>query len=934
MKKFLLALLLLPLALYGAAGDIKFAVKSSNNVSWLDVILAKQNNALFGTDGSGVPIIVTPGTGLTLVSGVLSSSGGGTSTNTVAASIAALKAISVSSLITGYGVQVMGYYANGDGGGGVFYYNSSSSASDNGGTIIQPTAGSGRWIRSYSDVINARWFGAKGDGISNDTTKIQAAIDQAATGDALTAPRGVVVYVPTGNYNFTVLTLRRGTIIMGDGSDLSILQKTSTTSLGLSFDSTGLTPGGIQDRITIQRLTVAQIGAATAGAGISVNSVSSYAQAVIEDVHVQNTYVGIALFDTINTWLKNTEVFYSITDGFLLTGQHYKLTATDCYASTNGIGGTGNGFNFTGGRYCVLTGCGSDNNPNAGYKLTSCVSVALRDSGAEGNQYGAYLDVCLGSFVQDFYAVITAPSINAVYLNNCTNTDLDGISSSINLGTNATYQVVTASGTGNRYRAGYIANAWPSGTAASGYSSGSFLLTEANTQTTLATTLLATGEIITNSNFKYAGATAGALNFISSSASTQTHAIQSFYNNGANYAPLNIVGGTTTFNISGTNIGAFSSSGLGLIASSYLNFGPTAGSTGYGIRDNGGTMEVKNSGGAWASIGGGGSGTVTTSGSPASGQAAEFTSSTAITGVSVTGTGSYAKSITPTFGTSIKFTNATSGTITLQPVTGALGTPTVSIPATTGTMGVTTGTLTNGNLASFDSSGRLQDSGGTTIPTVTISAGAGDVGKIQVLNASGLHDVSTLVALTGDITKPAGSAATTLATVNSNVGSFTAANITVNAKGLVTAASNGSGGSAIDNISGQSVLGSSYTITADSTFENTGLSVSIPSAGTYLISFNVREQTLMTTGQGYIQLRLFDVTNSAAIANSDRMTYITTTLASNQQAESAYSAIITTAGAITLRLEAERNVLSGSWSSANITSDTAGYTTLSYVKLQ
>lgn len=52
-----------------------------------------------------------------------------------------------------------------------------------------------------------------------------------------------------------------------------------------------------------------------------------------------------------------------------------------------------------------------------------------------------------------------------------------------------------------------------------------------------------------------------------------------------------------------------------------------------------------------------------------------------------------------------------------------------------------------------------------------------------------------ITALTGDITASGpGSSAATLATVNSNVGSFTSANITVNAKGLITAASNGSGG--------------------------------------------------------------------------------------------------------------------------------------------
>lgn len=49
-----------------------------------------------------------------------------------------------------------------------------------------------------------------------------------------------------------------------------------------------------------------------------------------------------------------------------------------------------------------------------------------------------------------------------------------------------------------------------------------------------------------------------------------------------------------------------------------------------------------------------------------------------------------------------------------------------------------------------------------------------------------------ITALTGDVTASGpGSAAATLATVNSNVGSFTNASITVNGKGLITAASNG-----------------------------------------------------------------------------------------------------------------------------------------------
>lgn len=58
-------------------------------------------------------------------------------------------------------VIVGAFKAPNDGGGGVFYWDPTSSAGDNGGTIVVPTGSTqGRWVRQYSEAIDANWFGA------------------------------------------------------------------------------------------------------------------------------------------------------------------------------------------------------------------------------------------------------------------------------------------------------------------------------------------------------------------------------------------------------------------------------------------------------------------------------------------------------------------------------------------------------------------------------------------------------------------------------------------------------------------------------------------------------------------------------------------------------------------------------------------------------
>jgi hypothetical protein len=99
------------------------------------------------------------------------------------------------------------------------------------------------------------------------------------------------------------------------------------------------------------------------------------------------------------------------------------------------------------------------------------------------------------------------------------------------------------------------------------------------------------------------------------------------------------------------------------------------------------------------------------------------------------------------------------------------------------------GTLTGATLAANVLASSL-----TSVGTLTGgSTGAGFTVALSVATITGTLAAARMPALTGDITSTVGTVATTLATVNSNIGTFgsatQASSITVNAKGLVTAAS-------------------------------------------------------------------------------------------------------------------------------------------------
>ncbi len=127
-----------------------------------------------------------------------------------------LKAIEVSGLEDGAVAIVTGYYSDGDGGGGNFYFAEGSASPDNGGTTIAPDAGTGRWKRLYTGPIYSKWFGAVGDGVTDDFVALQNLIFTAAGSRAIITPG----YYRTSD---TLEILNSGAELEGFGLDQTVI---------------------------------------------------------------------------------------------------------------------------------------------------------------------------------------------------------------------------------------------------------------------------------------------------------------------------------------------------------------------------------------------------------------------------------------------------------------------------------------------------------------------------------------------------------------------------------------------------------------------------------------------------------------------------------------------------------------------------------------
>jgi len=134
--------------------------------------------------------------------------------------------------------------------------------------------------------INVLDYGATGDGVTNDTTALQAAITVATTNKR-------TLYVPAGTYLYSALTIASGITILGDGNS-SILKKTTTNLDGITVTTTS--------PITVENIAFTAVASQTDKALMLINpATGENALSTFRNVTFSGFYIGLQ-FLRAATW--------------------------------------------------------------------------------------------------------------------------------------------------------------------------------------------------------------------------------------------------------------------------------------------------------------------------------------------------------------------------------------------------------------------------------------------------------------------------------------------------------------------------------------------------------------------------------------------------------------------------------------------------------
>ncbi len=215
-------------------------------------------------------------------------------------------ALSVGPLDEGRSIFITSY----DGGHFVIEYNSTTGtyADDGGsycGTQFIPTGGDGTlgFVRKYNGAVNVVWFGATGDGVTDDT-------DSVANGITFSANNSIPLYFPRGTYLIDQTTILSNVYIIGEGKYLSELKLRTDTGnrllVGDGVSNVTIKDIGLNTQATLW---------STLRTTIDFNSTTSGSNINIIDIYIPgSTSAGIVVDNTTNVFIRKN-VINACVDG-------------------------------------------------------------------------------------------------------------------------------------------------------------------------------------------------------------------------------------------------------------------------------------------------------------------------------------------------------------------------------------------------------------------------------------------------------------------------------------------------------------------------------------------------------------------------------------------------------------------------------------------
>lgn len=225
----------------------------------------------------GVPSVKPDGTGYNLVSPIIS-----------VATRTAMKALPVVGLIKT--VNLVGE----SGRDGTFALKAGTppiSDPQEGIYVVSNTSGY-YWERVYSGKLNVKWFGAKGDGVTNDTVAVQAA------NDILSAPKGGKILFPDGIWLIDNVTINGP--ISWEGTNRYSCQIKATT------------PTGFVVKASYQWISIRHMGFTSDVARTSGAYIETYgAFSSFEDLRFENAYGCIQVRGGVQPKIADIEAYHT-----------------------------------------------------------------------------------------------------------------------------------------------------------------------------------------------------------------------------------------------------------------------------------------------------------------------------------------------------------------------------------------------------------------------------------------------------------------------------------------------------------------------------------------------------------------------------------------------------------------------------------------------